>query len=129
VGDFFAFRRMIAPVLIHIFYWVGSLALLAVGVLMAVNKFDLVTDRIPEPTEKSKDFNLKQWTKSMWDGLDEKTRILVGIAVAIGGPFFIRIYSELMMLPFRINDTLTDIRNVQKPHPAPITAPAAMPRR
>jgi hypothetical protein len=130
VGDFFAFRRMIAPVLIHIFFWVASLSLLALGVLMAIDKMDPVWERMPEMKEATKGMSGKEYLKSLWEGLGS-AKMLVGIAVAIGGPFFIRIYSELLMLPFRINDTLTDIRNLSKlQHPSPAaSAPAGMPRR
>jgi hypothetical protein len=114
VGDFFAFRRMIAPVLIHIIYWVASLALLALGVLMLINKMDLVWDLFPKDSVKDTTHALG-FLRSTWEALgDGTTRMLLGIAVAIGGPFFVRLYCELLMLPFRVNDTLTDIRNMQK---------------
>ena len=113
MGDFFAFRRMIAPVLIHIFYWAASLALLALGIMMAINKLDMVWERIPD-SHAGKEYSVKQNLMKTWDDLDSTTKMLVGIAVAIGGPFLVRLYSELLMLPFRINDTLTDIRNMQK---------------
>jgi Domain of unknown function (DUF4282) len=34
-----------------------------------------------------------------------------GIAILIFGPIVVRIYAELLMVIFRMNETLTDIRN------------------
>jgi hypothetical protein len=40
-----------------------------------------------------------------------------GVVVMLVGPLLLRIYFELLMLPFRINDALTDIRNNTAPPP------------
>ncbi len=36
---------------------------------------------------------------------------LLGLALIIFGPIVVRIYAELLMLMFRINDTLTEVSN------------------
>jgi ABC-type multidrug transport system fused ATPase/permease subunit len=36
---------------------------------------------------------------------------LAGLALIIVGPFVVRIYAELLMLMFRINETLTEVSN------------------
>src|SRR5260370_2943797 len=106
VGDFFAFRRMIAPVLIHIFYWLASLGLLAIGVLMIIDKMDLFWDQIQELT-KDGGHGLG-FLKGLWTNPGDKTtKVALGIAVAIGGPLFIPLYCEFIMLPVPINEPLT----------------------
>jgi hypothetical protein len=115
VGDFFAFRRMIAPLLIHILFWVGVIVTIGLGVLMLIDKMDPVWDNVSWTTQKFPNTNTS--AKDIWGETNSTTKMIVGIIVLIGGPFFFRIYCELLMLPFRINDTLTDIRNLQKPQP------------
>ena len=36
-----------------------------------------------------------------------------GLLIALLGPFIVRIFSELILVTFKINGTLTDIRNEQ----------------
>lgn len=38
---------------------------------------------------------------------------LQGLLAAILGPIFVRIFTELIIVTFKINDSLTDIRNVK----------------
>ncbi len=37
-------------------------------------------------------------------------KLEIGIALIVGGPLVLRLVFELLLLPFRINNTLTDIR-------------------
>jgi hypothetical protein len=86
IGDYLAFRKMIVPVVIQVIFWVlsGLVVLGGVGFLI---------------------FNLTQRGGSP----------IAGIAVLfIGVPFYvflIRVYCELLIVIFRMNDTLTDIKN------------------
>jgi hypothetical protein len=36
--------------------------------------------------------------------------VLLGLGMLVGGPIVLRIYCELLILFFRVNETLTDIR-------------------
>ena len=90
--DFMSFRRMITPVIIQILFWIG----IAISVLTGVIVFfggiiGGITDNSFGP-------------------------VLGGL---VGGPIIIlvgalltRIYSELLILAFRINETLTEIKNL-----------------
>src|SRR5262249_41671495 len=102
MGDFFAFRRMLAPVLIHLIFWVGFLACLALGVLMILDKMDVVWEHIGGTAPGT----VQGYVKGTWDNMPDKTgKLIAGLVVLIGGPLFFRLYCELLMLPFRINDT------------------------
>jgi hypothetical protein len=101
MGDFFAFRRMLAPVLIHIFFWLGVIAFIGAGVAVLIGKTDMVIDQGGLPG------SAKQHVNEFLEG----SKLYVGLALCILGPFLLRLYCELIMLPFRMNGTLTDIRN------------------
>ena len=44
----------------------------------------------------------------------EGTERALGLAVLVLGPLVVRVYAEVLLVVFRINDTLTDIRNMKK---------------
>ena len=75
--DFFTFKRMLAPILIHILFWIGVIAMIGTGLL------DIFT----------------------------KKEILKGIEIIIIGPIVVRLAAEMLILFFRMNETLTDINN------------------
>ena len=101
MGDFFAFRRMLAPVLIHIIFWVGVLGCLAGGGAILGGQID--------PLEMSQTYLPVGVLK--FGAVSGNLKLFMGLGIMILGPLFIRLYCELLMLPFRINGTLTDIRN------------------
>ena len=39
---------------------------------------------------------------------------LLGLAVLILGPLVVRVYAEVLLVVFRINETLTDIKNLKE---------------
>jgi hypothetical protein len=78
--DFFAFRRMILPVVIQFLFWIG----VAFVVFFAIG------------------------TIAYADG--NGWQIAYGIGVLLIGPILIRIYCEFLVVVFRINETLSDIR-------------------
>jgi hypothetical protein len=82
--DFLKFRKMITPVIIQILFWVGVGASVigALG-MMVVG----VTS----------------------DG--QGIMVLVGLVMLVLGPVLVRIYCELLILFFRMNETLTEIKN------------------
>ena len=46
--------------------------------------------------------------------LTDGTERLLGLAVLILGPLFVRVYAEVLLVVFRINETLTDIKNLKE---------------
>jgi len=83
--DFLVFRKMITPIIIQILFWLSVIGCIGFGIYI-----------IAEP----------------WDfDLDEGTGVLVGILLIVLGPLLLRIQMELVILFFRINETLTEIKN------------------
>ena len=84
--DFLAFRRMITPLIIQIVFWIGTVASVVAGMIMITGGF---TERY---------------------GSTRGTDVLLCLAVLLVGPLLIRVYCELLILAFRMNETLRDIR-------------------
>jgi hypothetical protein len=82
--DFLKFKKMITPVIIQIVFWIGVAMCLIYGlVLVAVGV----------------------------SGHGQGGLVLVGLLAMLLGPLAVRIYCELLIVLFSINDTLTDIKN------------------
>lgn len=78
--DFLLFRRMLTPLLIQIFFWIGVVLCVVSGM---VNLFHHA--------------------------------IMHGLQILLLGPIIVRIFCEFIILFFRMNETLTDLKNtVQK---------------
>jgi hypothetical protein len=91
---FFSFERMITPVIIKILFWIGFIGSIIGGIVVfAASLINGISD----------------------GGVASVLLGLVGgalggiLAFAIGA-LITRIYCELMILAFRINETLTDIK-------------------
>ena len=90
--EFLSFRRMITPSIIQIIFWVGS-ALCVLGGLICM---------------------VAGATNQYGGG----AHVLKGLLTLLLGPVVVRVYCEILIVVFRINDTLTDIRkNTEKPAP------------
>ena len=90
--SFLSFERMVTPVIIKILFWIGLIASIIGGVVVF---FGGIISGISQ---------------------GEFGTILGGL---IGGPLIVllggliaRIYCELLILAFRINETLTDIKKI-----------------
>jgi hypothetical protein len=82
VSDFLAFRTMITPVIIQIIFWVGVVLCILFGL------------------------------GAIFVGSQYGERGVVwGILVIIFGPVLVRIYCEILIIFFRINETLTEIKH------------------
>ena len=46
--------------------------------------------------------------------LSEGTERVLGLGVLVLGPLVVRVYAEVLLVVFKINDTLTDINNMKK---------------
>jgi hypothetical protein len=83
VADFLMFRRMAAPYLIMIVFWFGMAATL-LGGLAAIG---------------------------IGISRSDGASIVGGVVVLALGPLAVRLWCEVVIVVFRINETLTDIRN------------------
>jgi len=81
LSDFLAFRRMITPIMIQIIFWVGAVLSSMAGIFMMISaiKFSNVGG------------------------------IFLGFFTMLLGPIAVRIYCELLIIFFRMNETLSDI--------------------
>ena len=81
--DFLAFRTMVTPFIIKIFFWFGVAGCIITG----FTKIFRASGPIP--------------------GQD----IGIGLVILVLGPLVVRIYCEILMIFFRINETLTEIKH------------------
>jgi len=89
MGDFLAFRKMITPVFIQIIFWIGVVACVIGGIVFMVSG-----------------------GPSYYGYSSGGSNVLAGLLILIFGPLYVRVICELMILFFRMNDTLTEIKRV-----------------
>ena len=82
MSDFWAFRIMVTPVIIQVLFWIGVITCLIVG-LFSIFSGDYLMTR----------------------------HVFKGIMIIIFGPIVVRIYCEILIVIFRINETLTEIKH------------------
>ncbi|MBM4300208.1 MAG: DUF4282 domain-containing protein [Deltaproteobacteria bacterium] len=82
MSDFWAFRTMVTPVIIQILFWIGAITCLIVGLVSIFSGDHLMT-----------------------------RHVFKGIMIIILGPIVVRIYCEILIVIFRINETLTEIKH------------------
>jgi len=90
VNDFFSFRTMITPIIIQIIFWVGVALCLIIGIGYLL-------------------------VGSQYFG---SASVLYGLLILILGPVAVRIYCEILIIFFRINETLTEIKHALEQRPA-----------
>lgn len=99
--DFLAFRTMLTPVIIQILFWIGVIICLIIGSMMIF-------------------YGATQY------GIDEDYYLLKGILLFLLGPLGVRIYCEILIVFFRIHDTLREIKHfMEQPAPRPTRPEAA----
>ncbi len=86
-SDFFSFKTMITPIAIKVLFWIGISVFVLFGVVLIFTSF---RERYGEYRIMSEQF----WS---------------GCAFLFLGPIIVRIYCELLIVFFRINETLTEI--------------------
>ncbi len=91
MSDFWAFRKMVTPVIIQILFWVGVIVCIVAGLIMIVMGEQYYGERLP----------------------------LKGVLLIIFGPLAVRIYCEVLIVFFRINETLTEIKHTLEHRAAP----------
>jgi len=85
IGDFLKFRKMITPVIIQILFWIGVAGMVIAGLVTMATSFG-----------------------RFGGGAGQ---FFGGFFMIILGPVGVRIYCELLILLFRMNETLTEIKN------------------
>ena len=102
--DFFAFRTMLMPVLIQIIFWIGVIACAAAGVYM-----------IAMPEQATARMGSGMTVQMGGAGAQGAAQPLdprvAGIILIIVGPIVVRLWCEMMIIFFRMNGTLTEIKN------------------
>lgn len=91
--DYLLFRRMIVPIIVQILFWLGILG----SVVFSVVQFSMGIANINRPGSTA--------------------LILTSPLILIIGPLLSRVYAELLIVIFRINETLTEIREELKKRP------------
>jgi len=81
--DFWAFRTMVTPIIIQILFWLGVLTCLTLGLIYI-------------------GFGVH---------FDYARNIYKGLFFIILGPLAVRVYCEVLIIFFRINETLTEIKH------------------
>ena len=82
--DFLAFRTMVTPVIIQVVFWIGAGLCILVGItfiLLGVGQYG------------------------------GGPKVLQGLGLLFLGPLLVRIYCEILIIFFRINETLTEIKH------------------
>ena len=86
MDDFLMFKKMITPIIIRILFWVGVVLCVILGLI------------------------------SMLAGIahEQFVACLYGLLVILVGPILCRVYCEILIVMFAINDTLTEMKNLMK---------------
>ena len=82
--DFLAFRTMLTPIIIQAVFWIGGVICVIVGmilILMGVGQYG------------------------------GGPNVIKGVLLLFLGPIGVRIYCEILIIFFRINETLTEIQH------------------
>ena len=85
MNEYLSFRKMITPVAIQIIFWIGISACVILGLISIVGG-----------------------ASATYGG---GTMVLTGILVILLGPIGVRIYCELLIVVFKILDTLGEIKD------------------
>lgn len=91
--EFLTFRKMITPIVVQIIFWIGI-------VVSVIGGISLIGSGAAG-----------YGAYGMYGEIIATTRVLSGLLLLFLGPLVIRIYCELLILFFRMNETLTEIRN------------------
>ncbi len=108
MGKFLKFERMITPIFIQIVFWIGFIAIIIAGFATAIMGIFSDTGKI--------------------------VMILSGIATVFIGPIILRVYCEILIVIFKMQGSLIDIREAlnnsnrpTSPTPTPTPTPPPSP--
>jgi len=85
MNDFLKFRKMITPAIIQILFWIGAAISVIAGLIIMGTSF------------------------GRFGG--GAATFFGGLLTLVFGPIVVRIYCEILILFFRMNETLTEIKN------------------
>ncbi len=91
MSDFWSFRKMVTPVIIEILFWVGVIVCIIAGLILVVAGIKT----------------------------NQTQSVLSGVLLIIFGPLAVRVYCEILIVFFRINETLTEIKHLLEGRQAP----------
>ena len=83
-NDFLTFRKMLTPIIIQVIFWIGVTVCIIGGII-----------------------TIATGAASRYGGMT----VLYGLLAIFLGPLVVRSYCELLIVIFRINGTVTDIKN------------------
>ncbi|MGB8991495.1 MAG: DUF4282 domain-containing protein [Desulfobaccales bacterium] len=95
MSDFWAFRTMVTPVIIQMLFWVGTILCIIIGGIMTI------------------------YGATQYD-MGQAHYLWKGVLLFLLGPLAVRVYCEILIVFFRINETLTEIKHAvegRKPEP------------
>lgn len=99
--DFLAFRTMVTPVIIQVLFWIGVILCLITGAIMVIYGVTQVQG-------------------------GQEHYLWKGVLLFVLGPLGVRVYCEILIIFFRINETLTEIKHAMgQPAPQPTRPEAA----
>ena len=87
MDDYLTFRKMITPIIIQVVFWIGVVLIAIVG--------------------------LWEIFRGATTNFGGGQLVLTGLVTLLLGPLFWRIFCELLIVVFRINDTLTEIKGAK----------------
>lgn len=85
--EFLSFRRMLIPYLVQVLFWCGTAVCIFLAVMIWAGKTGS-----PEV-----------------GGVQFSSRFVGGLAMLVGGPLVLRIWCEVAVVFFRMNETLTEM--------------------
>jgi hypothetical protein len=91
MSDFWSFRKMVTPVIIEILFWVGVIFCIVAGLIFI--------------------------GAGIKGGLAQS--VFSGVLLLIFGPLVVRVYCEILIVFFRINETLTEIKHLLEDRGSP----------
>jgi len=86
--DFLKFKKMVTPIIIQILFWIGVFVSIIMGIILIVGG-----------------------ANARYGG---GMMVFMGLGTMLIGPILVRIYCELLIVIFSINDTLTETKNLLK---------------
>jgi hypothetical protein len=105
MNDYLSFRRMITPIIIQVIFWIGVALTILAALAVLVRGFT----------------GLHVTFATIFGGL-------IGAAVTlVVGIIAVRVWCEILIVFFRINETLTDIREGLVVGPRPAAPPTVAP--
>jgi hypothetical protein len=98
--DFWAFRTMVTPIIIQILFWIGVITCLITGAIMVI------------------------YGATHFHG-GQGQYLWKGVLLFVLGPLGVRVYCEILIIFFRINETLTEIKHAMGQPASQPTPPEA----